>query len=80
MSRKGNCWDNAVAESFFKSLKIDIDLYDNSQCATHQERQIEAFCQDCLETLCIDCILTQNHKNHEIVSVDIGAEKWLDQF
>ena len=21
MSRKGNCWDNACAESFFKSLK-----------------------------------------------------------
>jgi putative transposase len=21
MSRKGNCWDNAVAESFFASLK-----------------------------------------------------------
>ena len=21
MSRKGNCWDNAVAESFFGSLK-----------------------------------------------------------
>ena len=23
MSRKGNCWDNACAESFFKTLKID---------------------------------------------------------
>ncbi len=23
MSRKGNCWDNAVTESFFKSLKIE---------------------------------------------------------
>ena len=23
MSRKGNYWDNAVAESFFKSLKIE---------------------------------------------------------
>ena len=23
MSRKGNCWDNAVAESFFKTLKIE---------------------------------------------------------
>jgi transposase InsO family protein len=23
MSRKGNCWDNAVAESFFKSLKFE---------------------------------------------------------
>jgi Integrase core domain. len=23
MSRKGNCWDNAVAESFFKTLKSE---------------------------------------------------------
>ena len=23
MSRKGNCWDNAVAESFFKSSKYE---------------------------------------------------------
>jgi transposase InsO family protein len=24
MSRTGNCWDNAVAESFFKTLKTEI--------------------------------------------------------
>ena len=24
MSRKGNCWDNAVAESFFKSIKVEF--------------------------------------------------------
>jgi putative transposase len=24
MSRRGNCWDNAVAESFFSSLKERI--------------------------------------------------------
>ena len=24
MSHKGNCWDNAVAESFFKTLKIEM--------------------------------------------------------
>ena len=23
MSRKGNCWDNACAESFFHSLKVE---------------------------------------------------------
>ena len=23
MSRLGNCWDNAVAESFFKTLKVE---------------------------------------------------------
>ncbi len=24
MSRKGNCWDNAPAEAFFKSLKTEL--------------------------------------------------------
>jgi transposase InsO family protein len=24
MSRKGNCWDNAVAESFFASIKVEL--------------------------------------------------------
>ena len=24
MSRKANCWDNAVAESFFKTLKAEL--------------------------------------------------------
>src|SRR5699024_1509621 len=28
MSRKGNCWDNAVAESFFKTLKAE-HIYGN---------------------------------------------------
>jgi putative transposase len=36
MSRKGNCWDNAPAESFFKTLKYEMDMpdrYDNYQQA-----------------------------------------------
>ena len=28
MSRKGNCWDNAVAESFFHTLKVEL-IYRN---------------------------------------------------
>ncbi|MDR7370290.1 IS3 family transposase [Flavobacterium aquidurense] len=28
MSGKGNCWDNAVAESFFKTLKVEL-IYQN---------------------------------------------------
>lgn len=24
MSRKGNCWDNAVSESFFATLKTEL--------------------------------------------------------
>jgi transposase InsO family protein len=26
MSRKANCWDNAVAESFFKTLKSELSI------------------------------------------------------
>jgi putative transposase len=38
MSRKGNCWDNAVAESFFGSLKkerIKKQIYKNRELAAH---------------------------------------------
>lgn len=37
MSRKGNCWDNAVAESFFSGLKkerIKKQIYKNRELAT----------------------------------------------
>jgi putative transposase len=36
MSRKGNCWDNAVAESFFKTIKVELiytNKYQNKQDA-----------------------------------------------
>jgi putative transposase len=29
MSRKGDCWDNAVAESFFESLKTELIMETN---------------------------------------------------
>jgi transposase InsO family protein len=31
MSRKGNCWDNAPAESFFKTLKYELNIPDRYQ-------------------------------------------------
>lgn len=41
MSRKGNCWDNAVAESFFKSLKKEC-VYRNKY-QTRQEAELSVF-------------------------------------
>jgi transposase InsO family protein len=35
MSRKGNCWDNAVAESFFKTLKTE-QVYGNKLISKKQ--------------------------------------------
>jgi len=41
MSRKGNCWDNAVAESFFKSLKCEL-IYGN-RTLSPQQMELEIF-------------------------------------
>jgi putative transposase len=43
MSRKGNCWDNAVAECFFKTLKTE-QIYGNKLRSKAQtERDIFEF-------------------------------------
>jgi len=41
MSRKGNCWDNAVAESFFATLKGE--LADEAEWGTRNEARREIF-------------------------------------
>ena len=41
MSRKGNCWDNAVAESFFKTLKVELVYHNKYQ--TRQEAELSIF-------------------------------------
>ena len=41
MSRKGDCWDNAVAESFFHSLKTE--LIHHCQFKTREEAKREIF-------------------------------------
>lgn len=42
MSRKGNCWDNAVAESFFKTLKREL-LYGKVAFRTRKEADMRIF-------------------------------------
>ena len=41
MSRKGNCWDNSIAESFFHTLKIEL-IYENNY-QTRQEAKSSIF-------------------------------------
>jgi putative transposase len=41
MSRRGNCWDNAVAESFFATL--ECELIQRSQWHTHPEARTAVF-------------------------------------
>jgi transposase InsO family protein len=41
MSRKGNCWDNAVAESFFRTLKTELIYLEDFE--THEQAQTGVF-------------------------------------
>ena len=41
MTRKGNCWDNAVAESFFKTLKQEH--VNHCRFMTREEAEVEIF-------------------------------------
>lgn len=46
MSRKGNCWDNAVAESFFKTLKVELVYHE----IYHTREQAELSIFEYIET------------------------------
>ena len=40
MSRKGNCWDNAVSESFFHTLKTELVHHQRYQTRTEAKQDI----------------------------------------
>jgi transposase InsO family protein len=42
MSRKGNCWDNAIAESFFSTLKREL-IYPHGVFASKEEARSKIF-------------------------------------
>ena len=45
MSRRGNCWDNAVMERFFRSLKTE--RLNHLSCINHQSvmSEVESYIQ-----------------------------------
>ena len=61
MSRKGNCWDNSVAESFFGSLKKE--LIHHRRFRTREEASLEIF--DYIE---IFYNRQHSHSNNDYVS------------
>ena len=40
MTRKGNCWDNAVAESFFHSLKTELTNHEEFETKAQANEKI----------------------------------------
>jgi transposase InsO family protein len=40
MSQKGNCWDNACAESFFKTMKRELETLDGKYSAAEAQQSV----------------------------------------
>jgi transposase InsO family protein len=45
MSRKGNCWDNAAAKSFFKTLKRELETRDGTHSACEVRHSVFLYIQ-----------------------------------
>jgi transposase InsO family protein len=51
MSRKGNCWDNAVAESFFKTLKTELIYHQKYETKKQAELAIFEYIETFYNTI-----------------------------
>ena len=47
----------------------------NYNCTQHPSKKLEAYCESCFTTLCIDCILSDSHKSHLILSVPKALDR-----
>lgn len=44
-------------------------------CIAHDEKPVEAFCGVCWQPLCIQCILTNAHKGHDMLTLAAAEDK-----
>ena len=65
---------NVDNDELSQSMSKGEDLA-SACCKLHPTKKIEAFCEKDFKLLCIDCILSDRHKNHEIVSIAKASEK-----
>lgn len=57
MSRKGNCYDNAVAESFFKTLKVELIYQNKYKIKEKAEKSITDYIENFYNTCRRHCTL-----------------------
>lgn len=52
------------------------ELFDKQtiKCTTHDE-EMKYFCEDCQESICVECVLTKRHKSHVFGSLDKVMKK-----
>ena len=81
MSRRGNCWDNAVAESFFSSLKkgrIKKRIYaDRETVVLDVTEYIEGFCNRHAAIAISVALVRLSSKRHTEAADQASTKTWL---
>ena len=70
MSRKGDCWDNAVAESFFGSLKTERVFFTNYKTREEARRDIVDYIEMFYNS-------KRRHSYLGYLSPKVFEERWL---
>lgn len=71
MSRRGNCWDNAVAESFFHSLKTQFIYHMKYQNPAEAERSLFWYIEVYYNRM-------RKHSTNGYVAPALYEQKWLE--
>ncbi len=63
------------------ALVVDpLSMAGGPYCSAHPPKKIEAYCEQCRRPVCMQCILRENHKNHDILSLQDASAKERDNF
>lgn len=54
------------------STNLTQDIGRNDQCSQHK-KDIEIFCENCRQMLCVTCIIETDHKQHDLISIEKAA-------
>ncbi|XP_043534235.1 zinc-binding protein A33-like isoform X2 [Chiloscyllium plagiosum] len=64
-----------IVETFVKSEKAGEI---RQECSLHK-KQLKLFCQTDNQLICISCMISKDHQNHEVLPVEEAAEEFKDK-
>ncbi|XP_072405764.1 zinc-binding protein A33-like [Chiloscyllium punctatum] len=64
-----------IVETFIKSEKAGEI---RRECSLHK-KQLKLFCQTDNQPICISCMISKDHQNHEVLPVEEAAEEFKDK-
>lgn len=49
----------------------------SKKCSQHSDQRLDMYCSTCQQIVCIKCLFTRQHKNHDSVTIDEFAKSKL---